>query len=89
MKTSKRDDQIDALQALVLSLAESPAHKVTGAMYWVFSSQTASGAWRFTYKVSIDCPGEGWKAIPRQRIDSATITGMENDSYTVSVGATP
>lgn len=73
-RNSKRDGQIEALHAALLALLEagavgSPAIPTT----WVFASQTASGAWLFTYKTQEESPGEGWKRISQERI--ATVTG--------------
>lgn len=67
---SKRtDDMVNALHAAVLALS-NPNNRPGNT--WVFSSQTADGAWQFTYASQDAAPGAGWRLVSSNRIESVT-----------------
>lgn len=84
-RIGRRDDLIEALHALVLA-GRPPDGRGGRPSWWAFASQTADGTWIVTYKAGATSPGEGWKLIPWERIDSAR-ADIVGGAYVIRVGA--
>jgi hypothetical protein len=83
MSTKKsKDNMVEALHAA--AIAQHGGAK-DGSPWWVFTSETTDGAWLFTYKPSMSCPGAGWKPVPQRRIESVQTRGEGEEGY-VRVG---
>lgn len=85
---SRRDAEIAALHAVVISLGQSAGTKMTGGKWWVFTSHTASGETIFTYKHTEGInPGGAWVEVPNARLDSFLHRALMDGTHEVRAGS--